>query len=102
MEVRAMTIGTAVSSDDKLTLTNSASYAVSLQGYAPTVAQQLNVWTPLSDVIILPINFGTLLIPAREQWVYQNPARLASLERGLSQPAVHDLGVFTQYVDDAG
>lgn len=42
-------------------------------------------------------------IPAREKWLFDNPAALAAVKEGLSDSAagrVHDLGDFSKYADD--
>ncbi|MEG4284727.1 hypothetical protein QUB68_16485 [Microcoleus sp. A006_D1] len=70
----------------------------------------LNIETKSTEYRVLVNEAGQILldpianIPDREQWLWQNPEALASVQRGLQQAAkgeVHDLGDFSEYADIA-
>ncbi len=51
------------------------------------------------DILLRPV----VVIPKREAWLFNNPAALASVRRGLAQSAkgeTHYLGSFAEYADD--
>ncbi|MGB4863480.1 MAG: hypothetical protein WBO97_13570 [Tepidiformaceae bacterium] len=51
------------------------------------------------DILLTPL----ATIPARERFLWERPELLASVRRGMAQAAsgdLHDLGSFSQYLDD--
>jgi len=59
----------------------------------------------VSSFEIYEVEQGYLLkpkvsIPAEEVWVFQNPQVKQSLQRGLSQPATHNLGSFAKFAEE--
>ncbi|MGE3073018.1 MAG: hypothetical protein AB7N24_02755 [Dehalococcoidia bacterium] len=51
------------------------------------------------DILLTPL----ATIPARERFLWEHPKLLASVRRGMEQAArgeIHDLGSFSQYLDD--
>ena len=54
---------------------------------------------PNGDILLSPV----VIRHEREAWLFENPAALESVRRGLEESArgeTHDVGDFTKYVDD--
>lgn len=66
---------------------------------APKVDAYKQYLGPHGEILLIPI----AEIPLRELWVYQNPAVLESIERGLEQSAngqTTSLGSFAHFLED--